>query len=236
MAHFIRALKESATDPEQARSASNVLVTMGAGALEQLTSYVADAQADLAGAGTAAWVLGQLPAAHGEQLRRGLEHGFETISRSLNDPALSAEVKTGALKKTGSLAWAASLRPQAEHDLLADVMVDNLTRTSDQEQAGTLAWGIGNLKGLSDDARLKVTRSLLDSLVAQPNGTIAQAYLRTVSQLATADGTRQIDASFLEIQRLVEDAAQLHQDNANVVKRVQWLRDQLAAHQKKVGR
>ncbi|HET6201692.1 MAG TPA: hypothetical protein VFI25_02690 [Planctomycetota bacterium] len=232
---FIGALKDSRLDPERAASVSEALVALGIGALDPLAAYVADPLSDPEGAGNAAWVLAQLSPEHGDALREKLGEGFDSILKALRDPVLAETEKNAVLQKTGSLAWAASLRPQGEHDLLGDVLVSNLTRTPDQAQAGTLAWGIANLKGLSDEARLRITQSLLDSAVGQSDTTLAQSYMWAVSQMVTSNPGRPLDANFYQVLRAVEDAWQRYGQDPSASPRIQWLLSELRAYEKKKG-
>jgi hypothetical protein len=114
-------------------------------------------------------------------------------------------------------------RPEAEHAQLAETLVESLARTIDEGQAGTLSWGITNLKGLSDEGRLHATQRLLDSLVGQSNGNLAHTYVRTISEMAGSAGT-----SAAGLRQLVENAWTAHGGNPRVAAHLQWLRAQLA--------
>jgi hypothetical protein len=219
---FIGALGDAAVVPERADSASKALVALGIGAVDQVATFLTDRATTPEGAGTAAWVLAQLSSEHGDVLRKKLREGLDATQEVLNDPDLPEADKAAVRQKTGSLAWVAMQRPAAEHERIADVLVDSLARTTDEAKAGTLVWGIVNLKGLSDDGRLRATQTLLDSLVGQSNTNLSHTYVRAIGELAASGGT-----SRPELQRLVENAWATHGRNPQVAVHLQWLRTQL---------
>jgi hypothetical protein len=133
------------------------------------------------------------------------------------------------LKKTGSLTWSASLRPEQEHDQLGEVLLESLLASKDEAQAGSLAWGLGNLTGLSDPSRSAAARSLLDALDGQVDDALRQQYLRTIEQLALA---QPLGPSFDGLVRLVEDARARQGHDAQLAVRLDGLLAELARAKK----
>lgn len=172
---FVEALGDPNLKPEHDAAIEDALVALGARALDSLSAYLTDPASDPRSAGTIAAVLSRLDAAHGDAVRERVKDGFEAMRKLLDDPALTTVEKDAARKKTGSLAWAVGNRPPAEHDLLARDLVENFLRVTDPAQARTLAWGMTNLKGLSDEARIETVQSILDSLPSQFDGTLRQS-------------------------------------------------------------
>ncbi len=66
------------------------------------------------------------------------------------------------------------------------MLLASLVKTRDPAQAGTLAWGIGNLKGLTADARVDITRDLLTAMHDQADHSLCQQYASTLRALAAA--------------------------------------------------
>jgi hypothetical protein len=223
VAFFVGALSDGVLNPERADSASKALVALGPGAVDEVVTFLTDRKTGPLEAGTAAWVLTQLSSGQGDLVRQKLGEGFDANEKALSDPDLPDEEKMPVRKKTGSLAWVAIQRPEAEHDHMAEMLVDKLARTTDEEQAGTLAWGIVSLKGLSEAGRMHATQVLLDSLVGQRNANLAHAYVRAISEMATAAGV-----SPTGFRRLVDDAWAAHGRDPQVAPHLERLRTQLA--------
>ena len=204
---FVGALESEPT--ELTNDAVEALVAMGASALDGLGRYVADPASSLEGTGSAAFVMAQLPPEQGDALRAQLSEGL-AAALAAPDPLLTAEEQAAGVKKAGSLAWAASLRPPEEHDRLGEVLVDNLLKVGDPAQAGTLGWGVANLKGMTGSARVRMSESLLDALSGQVNGELKQQYVRLVGQLAQG---RPVDESHYDLLAVVERAQALQQSD-----------------------
>jgi hypothetical protein len=132
------------------------------------------------------------------------------------------------------MAWAATSRPQDEHDLLGGMLLERLLRASDQQQAQTLGWGVTSLKGPSEEARLKTVQSILAALPAQASPDLRQSYVWTVSQLATLYGSRAVDQSFHDIRWMVEDARR-RGNGAAWSAQLEWLLHELERHREEKG-
>jgi hypothetical protein len=160
-------------------------------------------------AGTLAEIMSKLPPECSEVLRDQLTQSFGSTRDLLADPVAAEADKELARKKTGSLAWAASSRPAAEQDALASVMADELGRTSDPAQAGTLAWGLENMKGLTDAGRTRTATALLAFLSQQSNTGVRGIIGRSIVQVATAGGPGSFDAvrNLVETTRATADPA-----------------------------
>jgi hypothetical protein len=173
-------------------------------------------------AGKAAWILTQLPGEQRDELARRLRDGLDAARSSLADPAASGADRDRMQQKTGTLAWMATARGAAEHDALAGVLLDGLLRTADEGQAGSLIWGLTSLKGLTDDARLRASRALLDAVTSQPDAKLAQSWARAVAQLAS--GSDRLP----DVQRQVQEALDASGANTKAAARLRWLQGQLA--------
>ena len=231
---FIEALGDPSLNPEHAKAIEDALVALGTRALDPLAAYLADPQSDPRGAGTVAAVLSRLDAAHGNAVRERVRAGFEAMRKVLDDPALTTAEKDAARKKTGSLAWAVGNRPPAEHDLLARDLVESFLGATDPAQAGTLAWGMTNLKGLSDPARFDTVQSILGSLPDQSDNALRQSYVWAVSQIVAAGyGARPLDANFYGMLNAAEDAWSRYQNDTQVSVQFRWLLAELHAYEKK---
>ncbi|HKE00074.1 MAG TPA: hypothetical protein VKE69_03630, partial [Planctomycetota bacterium] len=182
VAFLIHALDE-AGDP-RAGSAAAALQAFGGGAVEQLGARLRDPGCGPEAAGALADILAKLPKEYDGVLREKVAQGFDATRDVLRDPQANAADKDVARKKTGSLAWAASVREPSEQDALAPVLADQLGRTVDAAQAGTLAWGIGEMRGLSDAGRSRAALALLDSFPNQRDGDIRLIMSRSLVQLA----------------------------------------------------
>jgi hypothetical protein len=202
--NFLAALNGAEASPERAGAAAAALAALGPAAMEELGRYLIAEDSDPAGVGSAAWLIAQSP--DGNILRETLSEGLRGSIETLGDANLSPEARDDVLKKTGSLAWSASLRPPEEHDRLGEVLLENLLATRDPAQAGSLAWGLGNLKGLTESSRVETARSLLGALSGPADDALHQQYLRTVMQLATdqPEGPGRD-----ELLRLIEDTQSL---------------------------
>ncbi len=231
---FIDTLKDPDLSPEQAAALEDALVSLGSRVLDPLAAYLADPRSDPRGAGTVAAVLSRLDAAHGSAVRERVRDGFEAMRKALDDPVRTPEEKDAARKKTGSLAWAVGNRPTAEHDLLARDLLDSFLRATDQAQAGTLAWGMTNLTGLSDGARLETVQSILGALPGSPDSALRQSYVWAVSQIVSAGyGDRPLDANFEAILGAAEGAWKEYQDDPRVSVQLRWLVAELRAYEQK---
>ncbi len=232
---FIEALEDSNQSAEHAKAVEDALIALGIRALEPLKRYLADAHSDSQGAGAAALVLSRLDAAHGNAIREALREGFDAMRQALDDPARSAAEKEAVRKKIGSIAWAAGNRPPEEQDLLARDLVEGFTHATDSAEAGTLAWGIANLKGLSDEARLQTVQSILTALPDQTDSARRQSYVWAVDQIVSAhyDGSRELDGSFYDIVNVAQEAWDRFQNDPSVSAQLRWLLAELRAHEQK---
>jgi hypothetical protein len=195
VAFLIRALDE----PERSESAARALQSLGTGAVDQLAARLSEPGCGPEAAGSVAAILAKLPGECSEVLRSKVTQGFDSMRDVLTSPSTTADEKELARKKTGSLTWAASSRPAAEQGTLAPVLADQLGRTTDAQQAGTLVWGIGEMRGLSETGRVEL---LLGALAQQRDGgirhTIAGSFLQMVSSGAAGpfdDAVRRLVAS-----------------------------------------
>jgi hypothetical protein len=127
-------------------------------------------------------------------------------------------------EKTGSVAWAASLRPEDEHDRLGREIFDSLMRTNDKAQAGTLAWSLGNLKGLTDGARVDMSREILGALHGKADAALRKQYVSMVKTLARPG------ASTDEIVRLVQVERGLQSAGSPLAQSLDALLAELQAH------
>jgi RNA polymerase sigma factor (sigma-70 family) len=227
-------LVQSFDDPDSSEETSHAiadaLVALGRRAVDPLTAYLTDAHTDPKGAGAAAAVLSRLDAAHGDAVRDALNSGIDAMRALLDDPEASAAEKESARQKIGSIAWAASHRPPEEQDALARDFLQRFESAADEAEAGTLAWGIAHLDGLSDQARLQTVESLLAALPDQPDRAHRQSYVWAVSQLVAAhyDG-RDVDASFHDIVDVAQEAWNRHQSDPQLAGQLQRLLDEVRA-------
>ncbi len=227
-------LRDPDLKPEHLAALEDALVALGGRALETLAAYLSDPAAGPEGAGTVAAILSRLDAAHGSAVREKVREGFEAMRRALEDPALTATEKDATRKKTGSLAWAVGNRPASEHDLLSRDLVDGLLRTTDPAQAGTLAWGLTNLKGLSDEARFETVQSILGALPGQSGDALRQSYVWAASQIVAAGyGNRALDEGFYRMMQAAEEASGQHANDPRVSASLRWLLAELKTYEKK---
>jgi RNA polymerase sigma factor (sigma-70 family) len=231
--HFLGALDDSAQSPERASAATDALASLGIDALDELAHYLVERDSGPEGVGSAAWLIARLPEQYGELVREKLAEGLRGSLDSLSDPNLSQEEREAVLQKTGSLAWSTSLRPEQEHDRLGEILLEGLLATRDSNQAGSLAWGLGNLKGLSEPSRIGAARSLLDALNGQADDSLRQQYLHTVQQLAVAQppGPR-----FDELVRLIQDARSMQEENGPLASRLDGLLAELRSREENANR
>jgi hypothetical protein len=188
--------------PSRADAATKGLAALGVQAASELGAYLAESSSAPKGVGSAAWLIAQLPVEHAGVVRDELEHGLRSLD-VLDTSAIEGTELDALQQKTGSIAWAASLRPEAEHDRLGEVLLASLPRTRDPAQAGTLVWSVGNLKGLSDASRADMTRQLLGAIDTQTDTALGQQYSAMLKQLAAG----QSDATRLdELIQMVQDA------------------------------
>lgn len=200
VAFLVRALD----DPGDARgeAAAGALRLLGTGAADPLAKRLAEKTCTPETAGMVAEVLSKLPPEHGDVLREKVTQGIDSTRDVLSDSTASTEDKVVARKKTGSLAWAASLRAPEEQDSLAPMLADQIGRTLDSAQAGTLAWGIGQMRGLSDTGRTEAARVLLDGLSQQRDGGIRSIIGRSIVDLVRSGAPGASDS----IRKLVSTA------------------------------
>jgi hypothetical protein len=231
---FVDALADPGLRTEHALALDAALVAFGGRALPALAAYLSDPASDPRGVGTAASVLSKLDASLGGNVREVVRTGFDAMRAILDEPKSTAEEQDTARQRTGSIAWAVGERPAAEHDLLAQDLVEQMLRASDAPQASTFAWGLSNLKGLSDDARLATIQSILAAMPQQANGDRRQSWLWGVNQLVTAGyGTRPLDAKFTAIMEAIEAAVNGNKGDAAIAKQLQGLIDQLQEFEQK---
>lgn len=227
---FVEALAEPQLRTELALALDAALVKLGMRALPALTAYLTDPAADVRGAGTAAAVLAKLDASLAANVREAARAGIAAMQKVLEAPESTDEQKNTARQRTGSLAWAVGERPAAEHDLLAQDLLDHLLTTPDSPQAGTFAWGLSNLKGITDDARLATIRAILTSAPKQSKSDLRQSYMWAVGQLISVGyGARPLDAQFTVLVDAVNDAIAHNRSDAGVAGQMQWLLDQIRA-------
>ena len=182
VAFLIRALDDA--DAARNGAAAAALQLLGRGAVDQLAARLRDARCSPETAGALAEILSKLPEQYEGVVRDKVTEGFESTRDVLRDPNASDADKDAARKKTGSIAWIASSRSPGEHDALAPILADQLGRTTDPGQAGTLAWGLGELRGLSDTGRTQTASVLLDALSRQNDGDVRLIMSRSLVQLA----------------------------------------------------
>src|SRR5262249_39823722 len=156
---------------------------------------ITDPGCDPESTGRLLWILTQFPPELGDTVQARLADCIAASMKALDDPELLERDKEIANGKIGSLGWGASARPPEEHDALGRMLLADLFDAR-PEQAGTLSWGIGTLKGLTGDARARMTESLLDALDTQSNPVLRSQYLQLVGQLAK---DQPLDASFYAI-------------------------------------
>ena len=204
--HFLAALADAERFPERAGAATQGLASLGVAAADELGDFLVDRDSGPKGVGSAAALIGALPERHGDVVRATLAESLHGSLDVLGEPGLGAEERDAVLQKTGSLAWCTSLRPESEHDDLGQLLLETLLTTQDPAQAGTLAWGLQSLKGLSQGSRVEIARSLLDSLNGQSDDALRQQYLRALLSVTPEHAQ---EPSFSEILLLVQDARAL---------------------------
>jgi hypothetical protein len=197
---------------------------LGASAAPPLAALLADARTDEQRAGFAADVLSRLGADHPEEFRAALQSGLGAMKSALESAAITNEEREGLRKKTGSLAWAVGNRPAGEHDLLAHDLVETLLHATDAPQAGTLAWGITNLKGLTAQGRLEAVRSIVEGVASQADAGLRACYAWAVRQIVAAGyGDGPLDRDFDELVSAVERAGRNHAGDAPAAKELDAL-------------
>jgi hypothetical protein len=217
---FMAALAGSETDPGRAETAISGLAAMGIAAAEPLGAFLANRATAPEAAGRAASVLAELGGEHREVVAQKLRAGLEAALLVFDDPLAQDADKERTRKKTGSLAWLAGQRAAAEHDQLAQVLVDSLLRTSDEPQAGTLVWGLGRLTGLGVPEKLRLLGTLLRALPAQQNGGLAQAYVRAAKALSAGVPPEQFAP-------IIDELARLYANDPKIAARLTTLRTEL---------
>jgi Sigma-70, region 4 len=225
--HLLGALKLGEDSPERAQAATKALVSLGAGAADELGEFLADRGSEPQGVGSAAWILAQLPAESADLVRETLDESL----RSLDEPAdgeTSEEELTAIHEKTGSIAWASSLRPEAEHDRLSETLLSSFLRTKDPAQAGTFVWSVGNLKGLTEDARVGMTREVIEALREQPDAALRAQYAAMLKGLAVG---RPVGPRFDEIVRMAESERSLQGDHGSLAPLLDRLLAELRAYE-----
>jgi hypothetical protein len=217
---FMAALTGSDADPGRADVAISGLAAMGIAAAEPLGAFLSNRATEPEAAGTAAAVLAGLGGEHREVVARQLRSGLEATLSVFDDPLAQDADRERTRKKTGSLAWLAGQRAAAEHDQLAQVLVDNLLRTNDEPQAGTLVWGLGRLTGLGTQARVRLLGTMLHALPAQKNGGIAAAWARAAKALSAGVPPEQFA-------HVLDELASLHANDAKTSAMITRLRTEL---------
>jgi len=217
---FMAALTASEADPSRAETAISGLAAMGIAAAEPLGKFLANRATAPEAAGRAAAVLAELGAEHREVVAQKLRSGLEAALLVFDDPQAQDADKERTRKKTGSLAWLAGQRGAAEHDRLAQVLVDGLLRTSDEPQAGTLVWGLGRLTGLGQPEKLRLLGTLLHALPAQKNGGIAQAWVRAAKALSA-------NVPPAQLAPMIDELAALYGNDPKLAARLTALRTEL---------
>jgi hypothetical protein len=220
VAFLIRALDE----PGDARSesAARALKSLGTGAVDQLAARLSEPGCGPEAAGSVAAILANLPGECSEVLRSKVTQGFDSMRDVLTSPSATAEEKELARKKTGSLTWAASSRPAAEQGTLAPVLADQLGRTTDAQQAGTLVWGIGEMRGLSETGRVEL---LLGALAQQRDGGIRHTIAGSFLQMVSSGAAGPFDDT---VRRLVASAMASEQD-PTVLEQLRQVQEKLDA-------
>ncbi|HZN38942.1 MAG TPA: hypothetical protein VFD82_09070 [Planctomycetota bacterium] len=217
---FMAALTGSEADPGRAETAISGLAAMGIAAAEPLGAFLANRATAPEAAGRAASVLAELGGEHREVVAQKLRSGLEAALLVFDDPLAQDADRERTRKKTGSLAWLAGRRAAAEHDQLAQVLVDSLLRTGDEPQAGTLVWGLGHLTGVGLPERVRLLGTLLRALPAQKNGGIAQAWVRAAKALSTGVPPEQFAP-------MIDELASLYANDPNIAAKLTRLRTEL---------
>ncbi len=232
---LVGALREPGPQGERLAGLGLALVALGESALDAITEYLSDPLSDPRGVQAAAHALAEIDPLAAEEVQERLGQTFDALIEALGDASLDDERRRALLERTSSMAWAAANRPGEEHDSLSALLAERLFRATDQQQAQTLAWGITSLESLSDQARLRVARSILDYLPDQASDDLRQSYVWAVSQLAIGYGTRDLDRSFFEIQRLVQEHMGLHGSGPAFAAQLAWLWHELEKHREEQG-
>ncbi|HEU4418795.1 MAG TPA: hypothetical protein VFT55_07630 [Planctomycetota bacterium] len=219
---FVAALTGSEADPGRADVAISGLAAMGIAAADPLGAFLANRATEPEAAGRAAAVLAELGGEHHEVVQQKLRSGLEAALGVFEDPLAQDADKERTRKKTGSLAWLAAQRAAAEHDQLAQVLVDSLLRTTDEPQAGTLVWGLGRLTGLGLSARLRHLRTMLQALPAQKKGGIANAWVRAAKALTAGVPPEQVAP-------LIDEVAGLYANDPKITAMLTRLRTELGS-------
>lgn len=219
---FVAALTGSEADAGRAEVAISGLAAMGVEAADPLGAFLANRNTEPEAAGMAAGVLAGLGGEHREVVQQKLRSGLEAALSVFDDPLAQDADKERTRKKTGSLAWLAGQRAAAEHDQLAQVLVDSLLRTTDEPQAGTLVWGLGRLTGLGLPERLRHLRAMLQALPAQKNGGIAYAWVRAAKALTAGVPPEQVAL-------LIDEVAGIYANDPKITAMLTRLRTELGA-------
>ncbi|HEX6811415.1 MAG TPA: sigma factor [Planctomycetota bacterium] len=215
-----RGPRRQGTGPAAGRGAITGLGALGALAARPLGAFLANRTTTPDAAGRAASVLANLGAEHHETVQRELRSSLQAALGVFEDPLAQEADRDGTRKKTGSLAWLAGQRAAAEHDQLAQVLVESLLRTKDEPQAGTLVWGLGRLSGLGLHERLRSARALLQALPGQRNGGLAHAQVRAVKALLAG-------VAATEVTPLIDELAMIHANDPKVTAMLNKLRTEL---------
>ncbi len=226
---LVEALEESDASPDRTTVATEALKGLGVAAAGILGEHLVDRASSPKGAGSAAWLIAQLPGEHADVVREKLSEGLRSANELLEDSTVTEEERSTLQQKSGSIGWAASLRPESEHDSLGGILLNNLLRTNDPAQAGTLAWSMGNLKGLTDNSRVSITRELLDRMDTQSSDALRYQYTSTLKQLALS---QPVGPHFHELVQMAQDARRAHAVDGKLVPLLDRLLADLHAHEK----
>ncbi len=227
---LVGALAESGPDGERAHGIPAALVRIGAGALDAVAAFLAGAQATSESAQSAAWVLTQMGSERADQVRESLRAAFAALFDAQGDLGLTDEERAAMVERTQTIAWAATYRPEDEHDRMGSMLVDCLFRAPDAQQCQSLAWGLANLRGLSDAGRLAAASRILATLPEQPDASLRQPYVWALSSLASFhDGPP--DAIFFAILERAQESYSLHRNDPGVSVQLRWLLAELERRQ-----
>lgn len=226
---FIGALADPGPDGARLQAVPAALLSLGVGAVPALVEFLSDPSTNPEGSQTAAWVLTRLDESHRDLVRDKVNESLAALLEATRDPEASREIRENAGAKTQTLAWLAANRPPEEHDRLIEIFVAGLPRAKDSEQAQSIAWGIGNLRGLSNPVRRESARSLLDSLPPDPEDPARQSLVWAVSHLARPHAQSPLDENFYEILSMTEERARLRPEDTQL----QWLLQELRSHEER---
>ena len=232
---FVDAFSKPGASSESLLPVRRALISMGAGALEPVASFLADASSNPGATDTAAWVLSQAAGDRPDLAREQVGNALAALLAAGGDTALTEEQRGALRDKTQWLAWSAVNRPAAEHDQLAAVLAAHLFESVDKIQAQSVAWGIANMRGLSEEARQRTAADLLGALHRSDDPAIRQSFVWAVRHLASAGYDHLPDAAFDEILRRTQDAWTLHQGDPRLAAPLQWLLVELEQVQHDAG-